>query len=74
MLQTNAGVANIAYGGPQAIVPLFERRCDFDFWRELGLRCGQKEYWPWDDFTASLDHISTSLGISWENFCETGLS
>lgn len=73
VLQTNAGVADIAYGGPQAIEPLFERHCDYDFWRELGLRCGQYEHWPWKDFTSSLDNILTPLDLTWENFCETGL-
>ncbi|WP_321365324.1 molybdopterin-dependent oxidoreductase [uncultured Desulfuromusa sp.] len=73
VLQTNAGVANIAYGGPEAIKPLHERRCDYDFWRELGLRCNQQEHWPWKDFTASLDDILAPLNLTWEAFCETGL-
>lgn len=73
VLQTNAGVANIAYGGPQAIEPLHERRCDYDFWREIGLRCGQHEYWPWKNFTESLDHILNPLDQTWESFCKTGL-
>ena len=73
VLQTNAGVSNIAYGGPQAITPLYERRCDFDFWRELGLRCGQQQHWPWKDFAASLDDILAPLGLTWKSFCETGL-
>ncbi len=73
VLQTNAGVANIAYGGPQAIEPLYERRCDYDFWRALGLRCGQDKHWPWQDFSESLDHIFTPLDLTWESFCESGL-
>ena len=73
VLQTNAGVANIAYGGPQAIPPLHERRCDYDFWKGLGVRCGQHEFWPWDDFTASLEHIVAPLGVDWETFCSSGL-
>lgn len=73
VLQTNAGVANIAYGGPQAIEPLYERRCDYDFWRELGLRCGQTEYWSWKNFTESLDDILMPINLTWESFCETGL-
>ncbi len=73
VLQTNAGVADIAYGGPRALAPLFERRCDFDFWRELGLRCGQETFWPWPDFEASLETIVAPLGLSWREFCETGL-
>ncbi|PLY01044.1 MAG: dehydrogenase [Desulfuromonas sp.] len=73
VLQTNAGDADIAYGGPAAIAPLFERRCDFDVWRELGLRCGQEEHWPWERFEDSLNAIVTPLGYSWEEFCISGL-
>lgn len=73
VLQTNAGVANIAYGGPQAIEPLYERRCDYDFWHELGLRCDQQEHWPWKDFAASLEDILKPIDLTWESFCKTGL-
>lgn len=73
VLQTNAGVADIAYGGPGAVEPLFERRTDFDFWRDLGLRCGQGEFWPWPDFEASLNDIVNPLNVSWDDFCRVGL-
>ena len=73
VLQTNAGVANIAYGGPAAIDPLYERRCDFDFWRGLGIRMGQEADWPWQTFTESLDTVVAPLGLSWKDFCQTGL-
>jgi anaerobic selenocysteine-containing dehydrogenase len=73
VLQTNAGVADIAYGGLQAISPLHERRSDFDFWRELGLRCGQEAFWPWSSFEAGLEAIVAPLGYRWDEFCETGL-
>jgi len=73
VLQTNAGVANIAYGGNQAISPLFERRCDYDFWRELGIRCNQEQFWPWPTFSDSLDDIVAPLGQTWDDFCVTGL-
>jgi len=73
VLQTNAGVANIAYGGPQGVKPLYERRTDFAFWRDLGIRCGQNRDWPWRNFTASLDAIVAPLGMDWSGFCEKGL-
>ena len=73
VLQTNAGVANIAYGGPQGIKPLFDRRTDFAFWRDLGIRCGQNRDWPWRNFTASLDDIVKPLGMDWGTFCDKGL-
>lgn len=73
VLQTNAGVANLAYGGPAAIEPLFERRTDFAFWRDLGIRCGQNREWPWQTFTDSLEDIVAPLGMDWAGFCQTGL-
>jgi anaerobic selenocysteine-containing dehydrogenase len=30
----------------QSVAPKFERRNDYDFWRELGIRVGQEKYWP----------------------------
>ncbi|MBN1538343.1 MAG: molybdopterin-dependent oxidoreductase [Anaerolineales bacterium] len=73
VLQTNAGIANIAYGGNAAISPMYERHYDFDFWRGLGVRLGQKDDWPWETFHKSLDATFAPLGMNWEAFCETGL-
>ena len=33
----------------------YDRRTDFDFWRGLGVRLGQKEHWPWHTLEESLD-------------------
>lgn len=73
VLQTNAGTVNIAYGGDQATAPLYERRVDFDFWRDLGVRLGQEKEWPWQTFAESLDTTLAPLGLSWPEFCEAGL-
>jgi len=73
VFQTNAGTANIAYGGKGAVAPYYERRPDFDFWHGLGIRLGQEEYWPWETFEDSLDATLAPLGITWDEFCETGL-
>ncbi len=73
MLQTNAGVSNIAYGGAAALPPLYERRPAFDFWCSLGRRCGQGQYWPWETIEEALDEIFTPAGLTWDRFCSTGL-
>jgi thiosulfate reductase / polysulfide reductase chain A len=73
MVQTNGGVANMAYGGPAAIKPLYERRTGFDFWSELGRRCGQAQYWPWHTLEDALDAMFLPTGQSWEEVCRTGL-
>lgn len=73
LLETKAGVANIAYGGDQAVEPYYERRSDFYFWKELGIRLGQSKDWPWDTYHQALESSLVPLGLSWEEFCQTGL-
>jgi anaerobic selenocysteine-containing dehydrogenase len=73
VLQTVAGVSNFAYGGEAALAPLYERRTDFDFWRALGCRLGQEQYWPWQDLRQAFQDVLAPTGYSWEAFCQTGL-
>jgi thiosulfate reductase/polysulfide reductase chain A len=72
LMQTNGGVANMAYGGPAAVSPRYERRSDFDFWNDLGRRCGQEEFWPWNRLEEALAEVLAPAGMSWEDFCRTG--
>ncbi len=37
---------------PARVPGEYERLNDYDFWRELGLRLGQSDQWPWQDFEA----------------------
>ena len=73
VVQTNAGTANIAYGGDRAVHPMYERRVNFDFWRGLAVRMGQEKDWPWKTYQESLEDMLAPAGISWQDFCETGL-
>ena len=73
VLQTYGGTANIVYGGDKAIDPMYERRANFDFWRGLAVRMGQEKDWPWTTFQESLADMLAPAGISWQEFCETGL-
>ncbi|MDD2736752.1 MAG: GNAT family N-acetyltransferase [Desulfuromonadaceae bacterium] len=73
VVQMNGGVANIMYGGGPAIDPMYERRSDFAFWMELGKRCGQKEYWPWDSFENAMNDVLSPAGTTWDEFREVGL-
>jgi anaerobic selenocysteine-containing dehydrogenase len=72
LMQTNGGVANIAYGGAAAVAPRGERRTDFDFWNGLGRRCGQEQYWPWNTLEDALSDVLAPAGLSWSEFCQTG--
>lgn len=74
LIETKAGTANIAYGGDQAVEPYYERRPDFYFWKEIGLRLGQsEEEWPWETYHDALKSSLAPAGISWEEYCDTGL-
>lgn len=73
LLETKAGVANIAYGGDQAVKPYYERRPDFYFWKELGLRLGQEQAWPWETYHEGLEASLSPLGLTWDEFSLTGL-
>jgi len=37
---------------PARVPGEYERLNDYEFWRELGLRLGQEEHWPWESFEA----------------------
>jgi anaerobic selenocysteine-containing dehydrogenase/N-acetylglutamate synthase-like GNAT family acetyltransferase len=73
VVQMNGGVAKIVYGGPPALAPLFDRRTDFHFWRELGVRCGQERFWPWKTEEEAMDHVLKPTGQTWEAFAQNGL-
>ena len=72
LFETKAGTSNLIYGGAKAVEPYYERRSDFDFWRDLGMRLGQEEQWPWENFEASLEATLAPTGVSWETFCQFG--
>ena len=73
LFETKAGTANLIYGGAKAVEPYYERRPDFEFWRNLGMRLGQEQHWPWESFEESLEATMAPTGISWESFCQYGL-
>ncbi|NTU89130.1 MAG: molybdopterin-dependent oxidoreductase [Actinobacteria bacterium] len=73
LFQAHGGVANMGYGGPRAVEPYYERRTDYEFWRELGIRMGQGEYWPDATLEEAFARTLEPAGVSWEWFCETGL-
>lgn len=43
---------------------------DYDFFRELGLKMGQAEYWPWEDLEAVFDYQISVLGMTLKQFME----
>ena len=55
-----------------AINPLYERKPEYYFWRELGLRLGQKEYWPWKTLEEAYDYRLAPMGLTFKQAAERG--
>ncbi len=72
VLQVHGGIANAAYGGPAAVAPYYERRCDYDVFRELGRRLGQAEFWPEETLEDAFAAQLATAGLTWEEFCSEG--
>ncbi len=49
---------------PKAMEPLYQRRDDYQFWRELGIRMGQAEHWPWKTVEEVCDYRFAPLDIT----------
>lgn len=54
----------------KGIEPLHERRDDYQFWRGLGLRLGQKQFWPWETVKQALDHQLARVGLTFDRLAE----
>ncbi len=73
VFQAHGGVANIVYGGPAAIEPYYERRTDYDVFRELGIRFGQEDHWPCETMQEAFAATLADIPMSWEDFCQIGI-
>lgn len=59
--------------GDRGSKPLGERVMDYDFFRDLGIRMGQKEYWPWETYEDLIKYrISRGTGLSYTEMVEQG--
>jgi thiosulfate reductase/polysulfide reductase chain A len=56
---------------PAALPGEYDRRDEYQFWRGLGLRMGQSQYWTWENSEQVLDHRLELLGIKFEEFART---
>ncbi|MFC1943957.1 molybdopterin-dependent oxidoreductase [Chloroflexota bacterium] len=58
--------------GEAAIPPMYERRAEYDIWRELGLRLGQESHWPWKTLEESYDWRLEPLGVTFKELVNRG--
>ena len=73
--QAMGGVSDFCYGGPAAIKPLYERKEDYEIFRELGLAIGQStDAWPAKNLTEELTRVLQPTGMSWESFKTHGIA
>ncbi|MDR3136941.1 MAG: molybdopterin-dependent oxidoreductase [Coriobacteriales bacterium] len=71
--QAHGGVANLAYGGAAACAPYHQRRSDYDFFRDLGLRLGQQGYWPSASLKEAIAATLAPTGLSFAHWTERGI-
>ncbi len=66
----------IAHGGEAALSPVkegqYERKPEYEIWRELGIRLGQEEHWPWKTLEEALSYRLEPLGLTFEEFIDGG--
>jgi anaerobic selenocysteine-containing dehydrogenase len=76
VLWTGFGTHHSVLGGerslPSAIAGEYDHRTDFQFWRGLGLRLGQEEYWPWQTMEEVFDYRLEPMGVTFQGFMEKG--
>ncbi len=57
---------------PAAIPEEYDRKSDYDILRELGIRLGQADYWPWENMEQLFDYQLEPLGLTFEGFVAKG--
>jgi len=53
---------------PHNVPGQYDRRRDYAVWRGLGMRLGQKEYWPWPTLEEAYDFRLSRMGYTLEQF------
>lgn len=64
------GCADFLLASQRAIQPMYERRNDYNFWRDLGVRLGQAEMWPWETVEDAYHYRIEPLGYGVESYDE----
>jgi thiosulfate reductase/polysulfide reductase chain A len=64
------GCADFLLCSQRAIQPMYERRNDYNFWRDLGMRMGQAEMWPWETVEDAYHYRIEPLGYGAESYDE----
>jgi anaerobic selenocysteine-containing dehydrogenase len=57
---------------PAAIEGEFDRKNDFEIFREISVRLGFEEHWPWKTLEESYDYRLTPMGMTFKEFIAKG--
>jgi thiosulfate reductase/polysulfide reductase chain A len=72
MCSTYEDFSETVFAGDQAVPPVGERRDEYSIWRELGIRMGQEEYWPWKTYKEVIEYQLKPLGVTYEQLIDAG--
>jgi anaerobic selenocysteine-containing dehydrogenase len=67
------GYKDALYGCHAALpasTPSYDRRDDFTFWKELGIRLGQRDDWPWETLKDACDDRMKNCALSFDELCK----
>ena len=59
-------------GGDKAVEPLGEAKDEYHFLREIAIRVGQEEHWPWATQKEFLEYRLAKVAESFEEFMDAG--
>ena len=62
------GCADYLMASQRAIQPMYERRNDYNFWKDLGVKLGQAAHWPWETVEDAYLHRIEPLGYGTESY------
>jgi thiosulfate reductase/polysulfide reductase chain A len=72
LCSTFEDLSDVVFGGGRSVQPLEGRKDDYTVWRELGIRLGQEEYWPWETIEEAIQYQLEPLGITYDEFVNAG--
>jgi len=64
------GCSDFILASQRAIQPMYERLNDYNIWRDLGLRLGQAEHWPWETLEDAYLYRISALGYGVSTYDE----
>lgn len=50
----------------------FDRKQEYEIYRQLGIRLGQKDYWPWENLEQVFDYALEPLDMTYKEFIKQG--